>query len=49
MELKLIKTIMKGGNMDNEKLKQLLAGIGIAGLVAGVSLTAPGQAHGSSG
>jgi radical SAM modification target selenobiotic family peptide len=35
--------------MDNEKLKQLLAGIGIAGLVAGVGLTAPGQAHGSSG
>lgn len=35
--------------MDNEKLKQLLAGIGIAGLVAGTTLAVPSQTHGASG
>jgi len=35
--------------MAKEKLPQLLAGISLAGLVAGVSLAAPGQVHGASG
>jgi len=35
--------------MGAEKLKSLLAGIGLAGLVAGVGLTAPGNVHGGSG
>lgn len=35
--------------MGSEKLKIILAGIGLAGLVAGAGLTGPGQVHGSSG
>ena len=39
----------KEERMAKEKLPQLLAGISLAGLVAGVSLAAPGQVHGASG
>lgn len=35
--------------MGSEKLKNILAGIGLAGLVAGVGLTGPGHVYGSSG
>jgi radical SAM modification target selenobiotic family peptide len=35
--------------MESDKLKNLLAGIGLAGLMAGVALTAPGIIHGASG
>ena len=35
--------------MECDKLKNLLAGIGLAGLMAGVALTTPGIIHGSSG
>ncbi len=35
--------------MGCEKLKSLLAGIGLAGLMTGVALTNPGIVHGSSG
>lgn len=35
--------------MDCEKLKNILAGIGLAGLVVGVGLTSPGYVQGSSG
>lgn len=36
---------MKGGeNMDKDKIKSLVAGLGIASLVAGVSLAAPTHA-----
>ncbi len=35
--------------MANETLKHMLAGIGIASLVAGVGLTVPSPAHGASG
>jgi len=36
---------MKGGeNMDKEQIKSIVAGLGIASLVAGVSIAAPAQA-----
>jgi radical SAM modification target selenobiotic family peptide len=36
---------MKGGeNMDKDQIKSLVAGFGIAGLVAGVSIAAPTHA-----
>jgi len=35
--------------MSSEELKNLLAGIGLAGLVAGVGLAAPGHVNGGSG
>lgn len=35
--------------MAKEKVRHLLAGLGMAGLVAGASLAAPGSAFGSSG
>jgi len=40
-----IISIQKGGdNMDKEQIKSLVAGLGIASLVAGVSIAAPTQA-----
>lgn len=39
----------KENKMDCEKLKNILAGIGLAGLVAGAGLTSPGYVQGSSG
>lgn len=37
--------ITKGGeNMDKDQIKSLVAGLGIASLVAGVSIAAPAQA-----
>lgn len=36
-------------HMGCDKLKSLLAGIGLAGLMAGVALTSPGVTHGASG
>jgi radical SAM modification target selenobiotic family peptide len=35
--------------MGKDKMKQLLAGLGIATLVAGAGLTAPGPVLGASG
>ena len=36
---------MKGGrNMDKDQMKSFVAGLGIAGLVAGVSIAAPAGA-----
>lgn len=35
--------------MGYDKLKSLLAGIGLAGLMAGVALTSPGNTYGGSG
>jgi radical SAM modification target selenobiotic family peptide len=36
---------MKGGeSMDKEQIKSFVAGLGIASLVAGVSIAAPSQA-----
>jgi radical SAM modification target selenobiotic family peptide len=35
--------------MGAEKLKGLLAGIGLAGLLTGAVVTAPANVHGSSG
>jgi radical SAM modification target selenobiotic family peptide len=36
---------MEGGeNVDKEQIKSLVAGLGIAGLVAGISIAAPAQA-----
>lgn len=35
--------------MAKEKLKQMLAGLGIAGLLAGAGAVVPGQSHGASG
>jgi radical SAM modification target selenobiotic family peptide len=36
---------MKGGdNMDKDQIKSLVAGLGIASLVAGVSIAAPANA-----
>jgi len=35
--------------MGCDKLKNLLAGIGLAGLMAGVAMVSPGSIHGASG
>ena len=35
--------------MAQEKIKALLAGLGLAGLVAGAGVAAPGPAFGASG
>jgi radical SAM modification target selenobiotic family peptide len=35
--------------MGCDKLKSILAGIGLAGLMAGVALTSPGNTHGGTG
>jgi radical SAM modification target selenobiotic family peptide len=41
----IINLNMKGGeNMDKEQLKSFVAGLGIASLVAGVSIAAPAGA-----
>ena len=35
--------------MDIKELKKALAGVGIAGLIAGVGLVSPGNVHAGSG
>lgn len=40
----IIPTTKGGENMDKDQIKSLVAGLGIAGLVAGVSIAAPSHA-----